>query len=177
MLLRQTRRGNGRIKTRISQSTERIRPARYRDRAPMCRPKPGGYRRVRRSMWRLVPQPGQNASSHGVPASSAPRMVGDHSIGPRFGNGRRPRGQPRLGVRASVSLASGAISAEDAQHLTLRHRSAAQSERPVRRHQTGVKTAPFQVTLPQARLQFPEPAGIDRAPRARLLALPKDHRF
>ena len=29
---------------------------------------------------RLVPQPGQNTSSHGVPATSAARMVGDHRI-------------------------------------------------------------------------------------------------
>jgi len=29
---------------------------------------------------RLVPQPGQNTSSHGVPAISAARIVGDHSM-------------------------------------------------------------------------------------------------
>jgi hypothetical protein len=28
----------------------------------------------------LVPQPGQNTSSHGVPASSAARIVGDHNM-------------------------------------------------------------------------------------------------
>jgi hypothetical protein len=33
----------------------------------------------RRSMARLVPQPWQNTSSHGVPAISAARIVGDHS--------------------------------------------------------------------------------------------------
>jgi hypothetical protein len=33
----------------------------------------------RRSIARLVPQPGQNTSSHGVPAISAARIVGDHS--------------------------------------------------------------------------------------------------
>jgi hypothetical protein len=31
-------------------------------------------------MARLVPQPGQNTSSHGVPASRAARIVGDHSV-------------------------------------------------------------------------------------------------
>jgi hypothetical protein len=35
---------------------------------------------VRRSMARLVPQPGQKTSSHGVPASSAARIVGDQSM-------------------------------------------------------------------------------------------------
>jgi hypothetical protein len=33
--------------------------------------------------WPLVPQPGQNTSSHGVPASSAARIVGDQSAGRR----------------------------------------------------------------------------------------------
>src|SRR5262249_25938213 len=32
------------------------------------------------SMARLVRQPGQNTSSHGLPASSAARIVGDHSM-------------------------------------------------------------------------------------------------
>jgi hypothetical protein len=31
-------------------------------------------------MARLVPQPGQNTSSHGVPASSPARIVGNHSM-------------------------------------------------------------------------------------------------
>jgi hypothetical protein len=31
-------------------------------------------------MARLVPQPGQKTSSHGVPASSAARIVGDHNM-------------------------------------------------------------------------------------------------
>jgi len=35
---------------------------------------------LRRSTARLVPQPGQNTSSHGVPAISAARIVGDHSM-------------------------------------------------------------------------------------------------
>jgi hypothetical protein len=35
---------------------------------------------VLRSIARLVPQPGQKTSSQGVPASSAARIVGDHSI-------------------------------------------------------------------------------------------------
>jgi hypothetical protein len=35
---------------------------------------------LRKSIARLVPQPGQNTSSHGVPAISAARMVGDHSM-------------------------------------------------------------------------------------------------
>jgi hypothetical protein len=35
---------------------------------------------VRRSIARLVPQPGQKTSSHGVPATSAARIVGDHSM-------------------------------------------------------------------------------------------------
>jgi hypothetical protein len=34
----------------------------------------------RRSIARLVPQPGQNTSSHGVPAISAARIVGDHNM-------------------------------------------------------------------------------------------------
>jgi hypothetical protein len=34
----------------------------------------------RRSIARLVPQPGQNTSSHGVPAISAARIVGDYSM-------------------------------------------------------------------------------------------------
>jgi hypothetical protein len=34
----------------------------------------------RRSIARLVPQPGQNTSSQGVPAISAARIVGDHSM-------------------------------------------------------------------------------------------------
>jgi len=38
---------------------------------------------VRRSIARLVPQPGQNTSSHGVPASDAARIVGDHSMAQR----------------------------------------------------------------------------------------------
>jgi hypothetical protein len=41
-----------------------------------CRPT------IRRSMMRLVPQPGQNTSSHGVPESSAARIVGDHMSRP-----------------------------------------------------------------------------------------------
>jgi hypothetical protein len=35
---------------------------------------------IRRSIARLVTQPGQNMSSHGVPAISAARIVGDHSV-------------------------------------------------------------------------------------------------
>jgi hypothetical protein len=35
---------------------------------------------VRRSIARLVPQPGQKTSSQGVPPSSAARIVGDHSM-------------------------------------------------------------------------------------------------
>jgi hypothetical protein len=35
---------------------------------------------LRRSIAWLVPQPGQNTSSHGVPAISAARIVGDHSM-------------------------------------------------------------------------------------------------
>jgi hypothetical protein len=35
---------------------------------------------VRRSIARLVPQPGQKISSHGVPATRAARIVGDHSM-------------------------------------------------------------------------------------------------
>jgi hypothetical protein len=35
---------------------------------------------VRKSIALLVPQPGQKTSSHGVPASIAARIVGDHSM-------------------------------------------------------------------------------------------------
>jgi hypothetical protein len=41
---------------------------------------------VPRSMARLVPQPGQKTSNQGVPAISAARMAGDHSMSRR----RRP---------------------------------------------------------------------------------------
>jgi hypothetical protein len=34
----------------------------------------------RRSIARLLPQPGQNTSSHGVPAIRAARIAGDHSM-------------------------------------------------------------------------------------------------
>jgi hypothetical protein len=43
-------------------------------------PAPGCRSTVRRSIALLVPQPGQNTSSHGVPASSAARMVGDYRL-------------------------------------------------------------------------------------------------
>jgi hypothetical protein len=39
-----------------------------------------GRSTFRRSIARLVPQPGQNTSSQGVPAISAARIVGDHSM-------------------------------------------------------------------------------------------------
>ena len=35
---------------------------------------------VRRSMALVVPQPGQNTSSHGMPAISAARIVGNYSM-------------------------------------------------------------------------------------------------
>jgi hypothetical protein len=48
---------------------------------------------VRRSMARLVAQPGQNTSSQGVRASSAALIVGDHSMS---------RPNLSLGARSSV---------------------------------------------------------------------------
>jgi hypothetical protein len=48
--------------------------------APQAEPS-GCRSTIRRSIARLVPQPGQKASSQGAPAISAARMVGDHSRG------------------------------------------------------------------------------------------------
>jgi hypothetical protein len=53
---------------------------------------------VRRSIARLVPQPGQKTSSHGVPAVSAARIVGDHSM---FASGARARPAMAYGPTAA----------------------------------------------------------------------------
>jgi hypothetical protein len=38
-----------------------------------------------RSIARLVPEPGQSTSCHGIPAIGATRIVGAHSMSQRFG--------------------------------------------------------------------------------------------
>ena len=50
---------------------------------------------VRRSIALVMPQPGQNTSSHGVPARSAARIVGDRSMS-------RPRAKGRNSKRHSA---------------------------------------------------------------------------
>jgi hypothetical protein len=52
----------------------------------------------RRQIARLVPQ-GQNTSSHGVPAISAARMVGDHSMSRLAASCSFQRSTPRQGTR------------------------------------------------------------------------------
>jgi hypothetical protein len=52
----------------------------------------------RRQIARLVPQ-GQNTSSHGVPAVSAARMVGDHSMSRLAASCSFQRSTPRQGTR------------------------------------------------------------------------------
>jgi hypothetical protein len=67
---------------------------------------------VRRSIARLVPHPGQNTSSHGVPASSAALIVGDHSMSRPVARRRYQRSDYslRLGARGPVGLELGGAS-------------------------------------------------------------------
>jgi hypothetical protein len=55
---------------------------------------------VRRSMARLVTQPGQKTSSHGVPATSAALIVGDHSMSRPVASRRFQRFNDELGLKA-----------------------------------------------------------------------------
>ena len=59
---------------------------------------------VRRSIARLVPHPGQKTSSQGVPASSAARIVGDHSMSRPVG--RRRFHRSALNFAAPVLMSS-----------------------------------------------------------------------
>jgi hypothetical protein len=59
---------------------------------------------VRRSIARLVPQPGQETSSQGVPASSAARIAGDHSMSRPVASRRFQRSRT-----SSASRARGAV--------------------------------------------------------------------
>jgi hypothetical protein len=65
---------------------------------------------VRRSIARLVPQPGQKTSSHGVPAISAARMVGDQSMSRPVAKRRFQRSMTssasRRAARSAFSLAA-----------------------------------------------------------------------
>jgi len=93
----------------------------------------------RRSIARLVPQPGQNTSSHGVPAISAARIVGDQSMSPagdkllvpgiddglRLGacRGRMLRRHPLLKVHIREQLSRPRIHApRSCLHKSRRHR-------------------------------------------------------
>jgi hypothetical protein len=68
---------------------------------------------VRRSIARLVPQPGQKTSSQGVPASSAARIVGDHSMSRPVAKRRFQRSTTssasRRAARSALSLAAPAL--------------------------------------------------------------------
>jgi hypothetical protein len=74
-----------RRRERVQSEDTRYRRQLWAPRAPSPRTRVAtearGWRSTfRRSIARLVPQPGQNTSSHGVPAISAARIVGDHSM-------------------------------------------------------------------------------------------------
>jgi hypothetical protein len=68
---------------------------------------------VRRSIARLVPHPGRKTSSHGVPATSAARMVGDHSMSRPVASRRFQRSTTssasRRAARSPFSLAAPAL--------------------------------------------------------------------
>ena len=79
------RRGLRRRRERVQSEDTRYRRQLWAPRAPSPRTRVAtearGWRSTfRRSIARLVPQPGQNTSSHGVPAISAARIVGDHNM-------------------------------------------------------------------------------------------------
>jgi hypothetical protein len=74
-------------------------------RAPTCQPKPadGGRPFASRSPgW--VPHPGQKTSSHGVPATSAARMVGDHSMSRPVARRRFPAIDDELCLKARSAV-------------------------------------------------------------------------
>jgi hypothetical protein len=74
------------------------------------------------SMVRLVPQPGQNTSSHGVPATSAARMVGDHSMSRPVARRRFQRSMTSAASRRAAGTPGAAKPANSSSIAAVRER-------------------------------------------------------